>query len=199
MSARVNHTFGRRPAQTQAARISGRLPKWGGQASQRERHHREFLLVALALIMTSALAAAPASASLISPSDDIATSDELTREQMSVRELMRLDTALALSLAHSKLKAQPPKRAQSYPDSRAVLPAATTPRLQAIYGVGKKLMAEVMIGSRPYVYMHGMPLPVGGRNEQSVYRSRGIDGRCIALERDEERLSLCLEPSVVGG
>ena len=153
--------------------------------------------------MVFALAVAFAAASALAPpalaQGESPPLDELALEQMSVRELMRLDTALAVSLANAKLKAQQPKRAQAYPDSHSVLGSSSTPRLLAIYGVGKKLIAEVMVGSRPFVYMHGMALPVGAKHEQTVYRSRGIDGACIALERDDERHTLCLATSVSGG
>ena len=123
--------------------------------------------------------------------------DELAFEQMSVRELMRLDTALALSQSKNKLDGR--GKSSALKESHSVLAQAAGPRLIAIYGVGKKLMAEVLVGSHPFVYMHGRALPVGLKSSTTAFRLREITGSCIQLERNEESHTLCLNPSLSGG
>jgi len=122
--------------------------------------------------------------------------DDLTLDQMSVRELMRLDTALALSQSRSKLEGAAKGLAKS---GQSVLNQVGDPRLIAIYGVGKKLMAEVIVGSHPFVYMHGRALPVGVKSSTTAFRLRGITGSCIQLERQDESHNLCLNPSLSMG
>lgn len=121
--------------------------------------------------------------------------ETLEFEQMSVRELMRLDSALALS--QTKAKLQGSKGLQG----SAVLGGETSPRLQAIYGVGKKLAAEVRVGSATYVYMRGQPFPVGQRRaDESVFVLRDMNTSCVRLERQSQELNLCLAArSAFGG
>ena len=68
--------------------------------------------------------------------------------------------------------------------------------LVAIYGVGKKLLAEVTVGTQQYVYMRGQALPVGVKANSSAYLLRGISGSCVQLERKDEAHTLCLHPSL---
>lgn len=113
---------------------------------------------------------------------------------MSVRELMRLDTALALEHARNRLRQQRVK-----PDQ---LEAGAMPgrhgnlKLVALYGVGKKLLAEVAIGGQAHVYMRGQPLPVGAKAGPSTYLLRGMSGSCVHLERGGEEHTLCLNPAL---
>ncbi len=119
------------------------------------------------------------------------------REQMSVRELMRLDTALALSQSKSKLKER--GKPAALQESHPLVTQDEALKLIAIYGVGKKLLAEVSVGSHPYVYMHGRALPVGLKNSTAAYRLRAITGSCVQLERNDESHTLCLHPSLAAG
>lgn len=120
--------------------------------------------------------------------------DDLARDQISVRELMRLDTALALSQTkdklHSRHKATPAADSQGMPAQSGSL------RLVAIYGVGNKLLAEVHIGSKPHVYVRGKALPVGVSASPAAFQLRGITGSCIQLERRDEAHTLCLHPAL---
>lgn len=120
---------------------------------------------------------------------------ELAAEQMSVRELMRLETEIALERARGRA------RNHSYPDSVAGRPEQGRDglKLVAIYGVGSKLLAQVLVGSRPQVYLHGQALPVGAKPGAQVYRLRGITGSCVQLERQGEAHTLCLHPSLWAG
>lgn len=123
--------------------------------------------------------------------------DDLVAEQMSVRELMRLDTALALNHVKEKLRARH-KSGAAADDIRALAQNGSV-NLVAIYGVGKKLLAEVRVGSQSYVYMHGRVLPVGLKTSSTALLLRGITASCVQLERDEQSHTLCLHPSVRAG
>jgi len=120
--------------------------------------------------------------------------DDLASQQMSVRELMRLDTALALEQTRNRLRQQRGKPDQF--DAGAALATRETLKLVAIYGVGKKLLAEVMIGGQSHVYMRGQPLAVGAKAGPSTYLLRGISGSCVHLERGGEGHTLCLNPAL---
>lgn len=120
--------------------------------------------------------------------------DDLAAEQMSVRELMRLDTERALKTAKHSLRNEGGAHADV--ESGARYAASGALKLIAIYGVGKKLLAEVTVGMQPYVYMRGQSLPVGVKASPSAYMLRGISGSCIQLERKDEAHTLCLYPSL---
>lgn len=129
----------------------------------------------------------------IAASTTVSPVDGLGAEQMSVRELMRLDTEHALNVAKNRRHADGGTRADI--DGGASYAAGGVLRLVAIYGVGKKLLAQVMVGAQPYVYMYGQALPVGMRVSPSAYMLRGISGSCVQLERKDEAHTLCLHPS----
>jgi hypothetical protein len=120
--------------------------------------------------------------------------DDLAAEQMTVRELMHLDTERALGLAKKALRKDGGQAQGSENGNRPTRSGEL--KLVAIYGVGKKLLAEVVIGAQPHVYLRGHPLPVGVKAGPSVYMLRGISGSCIQLERKEEAHTLCLPPSL---
>lgn len=118
--------------------------------------------------------------------------DDLAAEQMSVRELMRLDTELALSHAKNTLR----KDGGAGADSRGQYARSGALKLVAIYGVGKKLLAEVTDGTQSYIYMRGQALPVGGKAGASTYMLNGMSGSCVQLERKGEAHTLCLHPAL---
>lgn len=142
----------------------------------------------LAAVLIAGLVAAAVHAQ----SPDLASEDAAS-EQMSVRELMRLDTAVAVSQAQSALRGQ---RRTGSADSQTALAQSGALKLVAIYGVGKKLLAEVMVGTQPHIYMRGKPFPVGQDGVESAYLLRGITGSCVQLERKQESHTLCLHPSL---
>lgn len=124
--------------------------------------------------------------------------DDLAADQMSVRELMRLDAQQALVQTRARLAGQShPRAAQDI--AIKVGPGSAAPKLVAIYGVGKKLLAEVLVGSQPHVYMRGQALPVGAKPGAAVPVLRGITGSCVQLERQDETHTLCLHPSLWSG
>lgn len=125
---------------------------------------------------------------------DRITMDELAADQMSVRELMRLDTDLALSDARNRLREL--ARGRQGAEQPGGMAQSGSLKLVSIYGVGKNLLAEVAAGSRNYVYMRGQPGPIGQPADASLYQLRGINGSCVQLERGQESHTLCLRPSL---
>lgn len=121
--------------------------------------------------------------------------DDLATEQVSVRELMRLDTARALEDARSAQRkdnslAPSADQANRYTRSGSL-------KLVAIYGVGTKLLAEVLVGQQPHMYVRGRALPIGFKGgDTSAYMLRGISGSCVQLERKLESHILCLQTAL---
>lgn len=76
-------------------------------------------------------------------------------------------------------------------DKSLVLPVLA-PRLVALYGVGKSLMAEIQVGNQAYLYIRGQPYPAGYRGDNRVYRLVAMNGACVQLEKGEDKHSLCL-------
>jgi len=145
------------------------------------------------LALASALAAgtAPARSLAETPPDaaraDPAPEDPQVRwETQSVRELMRQDLRDALRVPSGGSAGRP--GAGRGMDVRPVL----EPRLVALYGVGRALMAEVQVGHRAYLYVRGQAWPAGHAGDRGVYQLRGMNGACVQLERGEDRHSLCL-------
>lgn len=140
------------------------------------------------LILAGVLCLAPGAAQGLAAIGDSASLE------MSVRELMRLDADLALK----QLKSRMGRESSGAETARGGAESASggTLRLVAIYGVGRKLLAEVMIGSRPHIYLHGRALAVGAKAGPAEYLLRGISGSCVHLERRQEAYTLCLHPGL---
>lgn len=109
---------------------------------------------------------------------------------MSVRELMRLETRLALRQARQRAQAA---EAHGAPTS-ATASSDLDLELQAIYGVGGKLLAQVRHNGRTLVYLRGSPLPVGVKDTvgNPVFRLVGLSGTCVELAREAVSHTLCL-------
>ena len=122
--------------------------------------------------------------------------DDVHDQQMSVRELMRLDTALALEKARAQLRQRQGNVVTA--DQAGSFGQENSLKLLAIYGVGKKLLAEVKIGEKTYVYLRGQAWAVGTRAHPSSYRLEGISGSCVHLARNQETHTLCLHPGLRG-
>lgn len=134
-------------------------------------------MVAISLVAASCLAATA-----------WAQSDE-NWETLSVRELMQQDLRRALDEAARPDLTGP--GGGSRPASGPVRPLLA-PRLVALYGVGRALMAEVQVGRDSYLYVRGQAYPAGHTGDPSVYQLRGMNGACVQLERGDDRHSLCL-------
>lgn len=153
----------------------------GIPACRRKRQGWPFIAAGFGLV---ALALMPGRSAAI-PVEGVAV------EQLTVRELMQLDAERALEAARRR-REQTGKPGATV--SATLLSGAghETPRLVGIYGVGKRLFAEVRSGGRGYVFLSGHRLPVGYRAGDDIYRLKTLAGACIQLERKGEETELCL-------
>jgi hypothetical protein len=110
-------------------------------------------------------------------------------ETLSVRELMRQDLQRALDDA---ARPEPTAGSRGSRPVPAPVRPLLAPRLVALYGVGRALMAEVQVGRDSYLYVRGQAYPAGYSGDRTVYQLRGMNGACVQLERGEDRHSLCL-------
>ncbi len=116
----------------------------------------------------------------------------LDKDQMSVRELMQLDTELALKLARDRSSGT--NRSATERSSLTVRNMSGEPRLAAIYGVGQQLMAEVVLADVIYLYRRGQALPVGVAPGNEVYLLHKITASCIDIGNADASHHLCLRP-----
>jgi len=119
-----------------------------------------------------------------------AETDELASEQMSVRELMRLETDQALRRMRAAAGPAPGNAGQGGQTAGA--------RLVAIYGVGRNLMAEVRVDGQTLLFMRGRPEAVGPGKAHAM-RLLDISGRCVEVSMQGRRESLCADPTGVEG
>ena len=115
-----------------------------------------------------------------------------------MRELMRLENGLALEAARQRREAGGTAPASGASRRAAAPGSVETLRLVGIYGVGKRLFAEVRGGTQAFLFLRGQPLPVGQVDGDDVYRLKELAGACIRLVRREEETVLCL-PRAGGG
>jgi hypothetical protein len=141
---------------------------------------RHFWVGPAMFLWSCALAAAPPGADA-----PVSSTPEESWETQSVRELLQQDLQEAL-----RTSIQDPGVAT--PGIKPSVRPVMAPRLVALYGVGRALMAEVQVGQRAYLYVRGQPFPAGHTGDSGVYQLRGMNGACIQLERGEDRHSLCL-------
>lgn len=151
------------------------------------------VLCVTSVVVSPALAAGPTRHSDENP----AFHQELLQDQLSVRELMRLDAEQALQrLRKGGASPSPVLSPSQLPDSQRH--SRLPPRLVAIYGVGNRLLAEITWKGQSYVYLKGQPSPVG-RNSHASLRLQTLSSRCATLRDDEQRFELCLGHSGSGG
>ncbi|TAM90671.1 MAG: hypothetical protein EPN41_01085 [Candidimonas sp.] len=115
----------------------------------------------------------------------------------TVRELVRVETQLALHRARQRLR----DVAGGETSTPTAASFGVEPRLLAIFGVGGKLLAQVKQGERLFVYRRGRALPIGMRDtpEAPVFRLVGLSNTCVELDREGISLTLCLNPSSLSG
>ncbi len=104
---------------------------------------------------------------------------------------MRLEAELALESARKRRQPEAARRAvggTSGPNKDD--PAAL--RLVGIYGVGKRLFAEVRSVAHSYLFLSGHNLPIGHVAADDTYRLKQLAGSCVRLERSGEETVLCL-------
>lgn len=122
--------------------------------------------------------------------------DDLAADQVSVRELMRLDTEHALTLARQRAGV---KQSAILPAKRVSRSMTGEPRLSAIYGVGRNLLAEVVLDDVIYLYRKGQTLPIGVAPGDEVYLLTRISSSCVSLKRSDASHKLCMKASQWAG
>lgn len=113
-------------------------------------------------------------------------------EAPTVQELLRLDLEAAMAAARRADGAESRARAPHAPGTQGADAATQAPaRLLAIYGVGKRLQAEIEIEGQRHVLRPGAS--AGG---PAGYRLLDVNGACLRAQRGKETpLALCLHPS----
>jgi hypothetical protein len=119
-------------------------------------------------------------------------------ETATVQELLRLDTQSALKRAIARLGVSPAgvpdrNRATSKDPSLAHVRPADRMRLKAIYGVGKRLAADVEINGELYRYRRPGALR-GGAAARNSYLLVSIDGSCVQMKKAGAARTVCLSP-----
>lgn len=71
------------------------------------------------------------------------------------------------------------------------------PKLRAIYGVGKRLLAEFRSDSATYLYIHDQEFPIGHAMTGHAFRLVSMDRQCVTLKHLEQTLTQCLHASLV--
>lgn len=106
-------------------------------------------------------------------------SSSFETDQQQVHELMRLETEQLLQ----RSSGVSPKASESLQTNSL--------RLKAIYGVGKRVLAEVDWNGRDYLYLKGQTWPLG-HSSASALRLIEMAGRCITLAQHEQTHRLCV-------
>lgn len=115
---------------------------------------------------------------------------EMARDQLTVRELMQLENEQALQ---AQRRRKSPAAAALAPDAgQGVASGDVSLRLVGIYGVGKRLFAEVRRGTHAFVFLKGHSRPVGHTLGAADYRLKALTGACVQLEHHGEETVLCL-------
>ena len=73
--------------------------------------------------------------------------------------------------------------------------ATTQPQalaLNALYGVGQRLMAEVHFNGQDYMYLNGQPWPIGAHSQHQL-RLITISGSCVKLAYKDQPHTLCAQ------
>lgn len=106
--------------------------------------------------------------------------NDLTQESL-VKDVLERDIREAL------------RNSQDKNNSLSVTPQSIlAPKLVALYGVGKALVAEIHVGNKAYLYVRGQTYPAGYLNDKRVYQLKAMNGACVQLEKGQDRHSLCL-------
>lgn len=163
--------------------------------SQRVVEQLMYMLVGVFFMLSNTAEASPQS------NKDPASSpfqQALGKDQMLVRELMRLDAEMALSRLQKGFSNGSQETPQAVPTDQIQGRSRSDPRLVAIYGVGQQLLAEVSWEGQSYVFLKGKAAPVG-RNAAVTLRLKSLNSRCATLQEKDQRFELCLNTTDQGG
>jgi hypothetical protein len=151
--------------------------------------------VGIAWVMAAGAAAASAPSAHDSPSPDEA---QAWSEVETVRTLLRADAAAALA------DCRMPGICQSGPASiastEASIRAPDEIRVAAIFGVARRLSADVVVNGAMLRYQAGRAAPVAGAISATAagYQLLAIEGACVLLRRDTKIHTACLSAERAG-
>lgn len=69
--------------------------------------------------------------------------------------------------------------------------------LNAMYGVGQNVLAEVNFNGSTYLYLRGQVWPIGDEAGKSQLRLLSMSSRCVRLAHKEQQHNLCVIPTGV--
>ncbi|MCQ9616747.1 hypothetical protein L1889_08495 [Paenalcaligenes niemegkensis] len=127
---------------------------------------------------------------LLIQKDGAADSIDFELQAMQVRELLALEQRqLREQLGYS---GEPHFQSTSLPPA----PSENLPRLSAIYGVGKRLLAEFYLDGKTYLYLHDHDFPIGYKAGADVYRLIALSEQCVTLGREQYEFTQCLHAAL---
>lgn len=116
-----------------------------------------------------------------------ALASDSTSHQSTIDELLQLDSQAALLAAKKNIFGA---TQQPHAGSGTDVGRLDGNQVLAIYGVGKRLTAEVLLESEPYVFKHFRARPIWGSSLQ--YRLVRILPPCVHLTKAGQAQVLCL-------
>ena len=121
----------------------------------------------------------------------------VVNDYLTVRELMRLENEQALAAARERRVQgrSSTTNTMSHLSAKSGDVLTAELRLVGIYGVGKRLFAEVRAGSQAWLFLRGHSAPIGRTAQDAPYRLRDISGACVRLEHQDAETRLCLTPA----
>lgn len=131
---------------------------------------------------------------LIVPTVKATQSNEFDAQAMQVRELLLLEQQ------QLRREISPTLNADELPiRGEAMGNVEEEPQLIAIYGVGKRLMAEFRRNGLTTVYLHGKEFPIGHVGRADMYRLTGINEQCVSLKKHQYEVTQCLHSALSQG
>lgn len=67
--------------------------------------------------------------------------------------------------------------------------------LNAMYGVGQNVLAEINFNGSTYLYLRGQVWPIGDETGKSQLRLLSMSSRCVLLAHKEQQHNLCVIPT----
>ncbi len=117
---------------------------------------------------------------------------QLAHDGQTVHELMRLEMDQALRQARRASTAGMHNSDVPTDVHARPMTAKNSPRLEAIYGVGDRLRAEVRSNGQVFHYRRGQSWPIGIVNKKHAFVLDTMSAGCLTLSRDNKQHTLCL-------
>lgn len=138
-----------------------------------------------------ALSAALAPAAYAQPSTPAAEEPRPWPETETVRALLRADAAAAL--ADCRVPGLCRAGAESAAPAAPPAKAFDDIRVMAIFGLARRLSADIAVNGAVLRYQAGRGEPVAGAAPARAYQLQAIDDGCVRLRRDDVERTACLD------